>query len=156
MVQVAEHVSSLIGNLDAHAIVDVGTQGERAAVLHLASQSLDDAARSANKHLAAVITRGSVWEENSSYSTSRSAWMDTVSFIALTDTNALMSGGYSPAPRACYPALQESYLEQFSAEARPFAKAFAATQHFSVHCDDRLRGLELHSGTTGLLFNVKL
>lgn len=32
---VAEYVRSLIGNLDRHAIIDVGTKGERAAVLHM-------------------------------------------------------------------------------------------------------------------------
>lgn len=31
---VEAYVSSLVGNLDKHAIIDVGTRGERSAVLH--------------------------------------------------------------------------------------------------------------------------
>lgn len=52
--------------------------------------------------------------------------------------------------------VQESWVEQFHPDARAFAKAFSATQHFSLYCDERLRGLELRDGAVGALFDVKL
>lgn len=65
----------------------------------------------------------------------------------------------TPCAPAAFPSSgsQESWVEQFDEGAREFARAFAATQHFSAYSDERLRGLELRDASSvGVLFDIKL